>query len=206
MSNINWQSVVSATVFAVKWKRRMESEKELLKTVTGSKVRWALRRDSLPLATIRKAWLKSRKSLSVDTQVWRRGVTEIAQRVVELKMGGEPMAIAVSQGAGIMTSKENTALVTRPTTDYIKLVDLVTGLNSLAVEIPTKDLCGYDDEEYMIIDKRQDTEKHSCSSHKHLPVVGVEPTALETESRVAAHCANRCSITLLIEVKIRLAL
>ncbi|CAH2217217.1 jg18817, partial [Pararge aegeria aegeria] len=39
--------------------------------------------------------------------------------------------------------------------------------------------------------KHPDSEKHSCSSHKHLPVVGIEPTATESESRVAAHCASR---------------
>ncbi|CAH2236135.1 jg17650 [Pararge aegeria aegeria] len=37
------------------------------------------------------------------------------------------------------------------------------------------------------LDKHPDTEKHSCSSHKHSPVVGIEPTALDSESRVAAH-------------------
>ncbi|CAH2241055.1 jg26699, partial [Pararge aegeria aegeria] len=37
--------------------------------------------------------------------------------------------------------------------------------------------------------KHPDTEKHSCSSHQHFPVVGIEPTALDSESRVAAHCA-----------------
>ncbi|CAH2253846.1 jg22179 [Pararge aegeria aegeria] len=41
--------------------------------------------------------------------------------------------------------------------------------------------------------KPLDTEKHSCSSHKHFPIVGIEPTALDSESRVAAHCANRPS-------------
>ncbi|CAH2233014.1 jg701 [Pararge aegeria aegeria] len=38
------------------------------------------------------------------------------------------------------------------------------------------------------------TEKHSCSSHKHFPVVEIEPTALDSESRVAAHCASQPSI------------
>ncbi|CAH2210223.1 jg21808 [Pararge aegeria aegeria] len=41
--------------------------------------------------------------------------------------------------------------------------------------------------------KHPDTEKHLCSSHKHFPVVGIEPTALGSESRVAAHCASRPS-------------
>ncbi|CAH2236723.1 jg16963 [Pararge aegeria aegeria] len=33
-----------------------------------------------------------------------------------------------------------------------------------------------------------DTEKHSCSSQNHFPVLGIEPTALDSESRAAAHC------------------
>ncbi|CAH2227395.1 jg20782, partial [Pararge aegeria aegeria] len=41
--------------------------------------------------------------------------------------------------------------------------------------------------------KHPDTEKHSCSSHKHSPVVGIEPTAMDSESRVAAHCATQPS-------------
>ncbi|CAH2234558.1 jg18224 [Pararge aegeria aegeria] len=32
-------------------------------------------------------------------------------------------------------------------------------------------------------DKHPDTEKHSCSSHKQFPVVGIEPTTLDSESR-----------------------
>ncbi|CAH2217885.1 jg20423, partial [Pararge aegeria aegeria] len=34
----------------------------------------------------------------------------------------------------------------------------------------------------------QTLKKHSCSSHKHFRVVGIEPTALT--SRVVAHCAK----------------
>ncbi|CAH2242586.1 jg14122 [Pararge aegeria aegeria] len=46
---------------------------------------------------------------------------------------------------------------------------------------------------YTTIDKHPDTEKHSCSLHKHSPVVGIETTALDLESRVSAHCATRPS-------------
>ncbi|CAH2243976.1 jg25388 [Pararge aegeria aegeria] len=46
---------------------------------------------------------------------------------------------------------------------------------------------------HLLSDKHPDTEKHSCSSHKHFPVVGIESTTLESESRVAAHCATRPS-------------
>ncbi|CAH2236136.1 jg17651 [Pararge aegeria aegeria] len=45
-----------------------------------------------------------------------------------------------------------------------------------------------------ISDKHPGTEKHSCSSHKHFPVVGIKPTAFALESRVAANCANGPSI------------
>ncbi|CAH2234741.1 jg20968 [Pararge aegeria aegeria] len=38
--------------------------------------------------------------------------------------------------------------------------------------------------------KHPDTEKNSFSSHKHFPVVGIVPTAFDSESRVAANCAN----------------
>ncbi|CAH2226509.1 jg171 [Pararge aegeria aegeria] len=41
--------------------------------------------------------------------------------------------------------------------------------------------------------KHPDTEKHSCSSHKHFPVVVIEPTALNSENSVATHCASRPS-------------
>ncbi|CAH2230969.1 jg3444, partial [Pararge aegeria aegeria] len=34
--------------------------------------------------------------------------------------------------------------------------------------------------------KHQDTEKHSCSSHKHVPVLGIELMAMNSESRLAA--------------------
>ncbi|CAH2216213.1 jg4274 [Pararge aegeria aegeria] len=43
-------------------------------------------------------------------------------------------------------------------------------------------------------DKHPDTEKQSCSLHKHFPVVRIEPTAKDSESRVTAHCAIRPSI------------
>lgn len=36
------------------------------------KVRWALRRDSLPLAHIRQAFLKGKRSISPDALLWRR--------------------------------------------------------------------------------------------------------------------------------------
>ncbi|CAH2207735.1 jg27157, partial [Pararge aegeria aegeria] len=42
-------------------------------------------------------------------------------------------------------------------------------------------------------DKHPDTGKHSCSAHKHVPVVGIEPTAMDSESRIAAHCTSRPS-------------
>ncbi|CAH2239092.1 jg22488, partial [Pararge aegeria aegeria] len=45
----------------------------------------------------------------------------------------------------------------------------------------------------MFEDKHTDAENKSCSSHKYCPVVGIEPTVLGSESRVAAHCANRPS-------------
>ncbi|CAH2234159.1 jg9040 [Pararge aegeria aegeria] len=51
-------------------------------------------------------------------------------------------------------------------------------------------------------DKHPDTEKHSCSSHKHSPVVGIDPTAWDSESRVAAHCATRPSMCVLSNLNI----
>ncbi|CAH2239479.1 jg21486 [Pararge aegeria aegeria] len=50
-----------------------------------------------------------------------------------------------------------------------------------------------------------DTEEHSCSSHKHFPAVGIEPTALDSESRVAAHCATRPSRTRVTDIAQRVA-
>lgn len=35
-------------------------------------MRFAFRRDSLPLATIRKAWLKGKRSISPESFLWRR--------------------------------------------------------------------------------------------------------------------------------------
>ncbi|CAH2218000.1 jg21851 [Pararge aegeria aegeria] len=44
-------------------------------------------------------------------------------------------------------------------------------------------------------DRHPDTKKHYCPSHKHIPAVGIEPTADdEAGSRIAAHCVNRPSI------------
>ncbi|CAH2256885.1 jg11026 [Pararge aegeria aegeria] len=42
-------------------------------------------------------------------------------------------------------------------------------------------------------DKYPEAKKTLWSSHKHFPAVGIEPAALDSESRVAAHCANRLS-------------
>ncbi|CAH2268036.1 jg10224 [Pararge aegeria aegeria] len=43
------------------------------------------------------------------------------------------------------------------------------------------------------VDKHPDTEKYSCSSHKHHPVVGIERTAMDSDSRVAVYCTSRPS-------------
>ncbi|CAH2242631.1 jg8462 [Pararge aegeria aegeria] len=49
-----------------------------------------------------------------------------------------------------------------------------------------------------LMNKHPDTEKHSSSSHKYFPVVGIEPKALDSESKVAAHCANRLLTTMVV--------
>lgn len=74
LSSVNWHSVVNATLFAAKWKEQMENDERLdeITSVAQNRVRWALRRDSLPLTSIRQAWLKSKRSISPDSSVRRR--------------------------------------------------------------------------------------------------------------------------------------
>ncbi|CAH2243635.1 jg23560 [Pararge aegeria aegeria] len=50
-------------------------------------------------------------------------------------------------------------------------------------------------EQYRTRQNRTDQDKHpdTETSHKHVSVVGIEPTAMDSESRVAAHCVSRPS-------------
>ncbi|CAH2087408.1 unnamed protein product [Euphydryas editha] len=72
MSNIDWHSVINVALLVTKWKRQMESDNETLGMRSFTRVRWAIRRDSLPLTHIRKAWLKRKQSISHDALLWRR--------------------------------------------------------------------------------------------------------------------------------------
>ncbi|XP_046966458.1 GRAM domain-containing protein 2B-like isoform X3 [Vanessa cardui] len=163
MSSVNWNSVFNVTLLIARWKTQMENENEKLHVIRSRSIlRWAIRRDSLPLATIRKAWLRSKRSISPDALSWRRRST------------GNFASGAAGGGCGAPRSAPATPLQLEPHSRSKHDKHAVKPLSGSAPSVRVSALASGDEAK----DGKQPSKSRQKKFQRHFPQVGPEERVL----------------------------
>ncbi|XP_050350233.1 uncharacterized protein LOC126773362 isoform X3 [Nymphalis io] len=165
MSSVDWHSVINVTLLVAKWKTQMENDNENLHVIRSrSRVRWTIRRDSLPLASIRKAWLKSKRSISPDSLLWRRRST------------GNFASGAAGGGCGAPRSAPATPLQLEPHSRSKHDKHAVKPLSGSAPSVRVSALASASGDEAK--ESKQPSKSRQKKFQRHFPQVGPEERVL----------------------------